>query len=253
MDDSARRFYDEFAVLHDQLVSFDNRKARELPFWTKLTKDFPVRKILDISCGTGHHAVIFKEMGLRVDAMDLSEPMLTKARENAASKHLSITFKQGDFRRIGETYPDSYDAIVCLGNSLPHMKGNDEVGRALQEVVSHLVPSGLFVVEIRNYDFLMSQRPRFFPLSIRNDAGFIYVLDYHPDDIVFNILYLNTKTEEFKTFQTTYYPLYFEALKKLLTRCGLEVIQTWEDYSGSPFVLEKSFRVVVVCRKSSPG
>ena len=253
MDGSTNQFYDEFAALHDQLVSFKNRKARELPFWTKLAHDFPIRKILDISCGTGHHAVIFKEMGLKVDAMDLSGPMLAKARENATSKHLSITFKQGDFRKIGEAYLDSYDAIVCLGNSLPHVKGDDEVGRVLQEVVAHLVPLGLFVVEIRNYDFLMAQRPRFFPLSVRDDAGFIYVLDYHPDEIIFNILYLNTKTGEFRTFQTTYYPLYFDALKKSLAKSGLEVILTLEDYSGSSFVLEKSSRLVIVCRKASPG
>ncbi len=253
MPGSSRQFYDEFASLHDRLVSLDNRKARELPFWTKLINDFPVHNILDISCGTGHHAVIFKEMGLKVDAMDLSGPMLAKARENAAIEHLSIEFKQGDFRKIGETYPGSYDAIVCLGNSLPHMKGDDEVGRVLQEVDAHLVPSGLFVVEMRNYDFLVANRPRFFPLSVRNDAGFIYVLDYYPDEIVFNILYLNTKTGEFKTFQTTYYPLYFDALKKSLAKSGLEVIQTWEDYSGSPFVLEKSSRLIVVCRKASPG
>jgi glycine/sarcosine N-methyltransferase len=253
MDDSTRPFYDEFAALHDRLVSFKDRKARELPFWMKLTQDFPIKKVLDISCGTGHHAVMFKEIGLRIDAMDLSEAMLAKARENAASEHLSIAFKKGDFRRIGETFPDTYDAIVCLGNSLPHMKGDDEVSRVLQEVVAHLVPSGLFVVEIRNYDFLMTQRPRFFPLSVRDNAGFIYALDYYPDEITFNILYLNTKTGEFRTFQTTYYPLYFDALKKLLAGSGLEVIQTWEDYSGAPFVLEKSPRLVVVCRKASPG
>ncbi len=249
MNDSGRQFYDEFVALHDQLVSFKNRKARELPFWMKLTQSFHIQNILDISCGTGHHAIMFKEMGLRVDAMDLSGPMLAKARENAASEHLPITFKRGDFRQIRDTYPDTYDAIVCLGNSLPHMKGEEEVGRVLQEVVAHLVTSGLFVVEIRNYDFLMAQKPRFFPLSIRDGSGFIYALDYHPDDIVFNILYLNTKTEEFKAFQTMYYPLYYGTLKKSLAKSGLEVIQTWEDYSESPFILEKSPRVVVVCRK----
>ncbi len=250
MPGSAPRFYDDFASLHDRLVSLESRKARELPFWTKLLNDFPIRKVLDISCGTGHHAVMFKEMELNVDAMDLSEPMLAKARENAASEHLSITFKQGDFRRIGETYPGSFDAIVCLGNSLPHMKGDDEIGRVLQEVAAHLAPSGLFVVEMRNYDFLMAQRPRFFPLAIRDDSGFIYALDYHADEIIFNILYLNTKTEEFKAFQTTYYPLYFGRLKRSLAETGLEMIQEWEDYSGSPFILEKSSRVVIVCQKS---
>jgi SAM-dependent methyltransferase len=247
MSGSSRQFYDEFAGLYDRLVSLENRKTRELPFWTKLINGFPIKKILDISCGTGHHAVIFKEMGLNVDAMDLSWPMLARARENAAAGHLSIDFKQGDFHKIGETYPGSYDAIVCLGNSLPHVKGDDEVGRVLQEVAAHVVPSGLFVLEMRNYDFLMANRPRFFPLSVRDDVGFIYVLDYHPDEIVFNILYINTKTGEFKTFQTPYYPLYFDVLKKLLGRSGFEVIQTWEDYSGSSFIFEKSQRLVIVC------
>lgn len=244
-----QKFYDEFAALHERLVSLDSRRSRELPFYKQLVQDFQLQNVLDLACGTGHHAIMFTELGLLVDAMDLSDSMLKMATENANMAKISIGFKKGDFRSFTQYYPGNYDAIVCLGNSLPYLKEKSEIQQLICDIADHLNNSGLFILEFRNYDYLMAQKPRFFPLSIKENSGFIYVLDYLDNEIVFNLLYLDLKSEELKTFETTYFPLLYGDIEVFLNNSGLKIIQQWENYSKSPFDIVNSPRLLLIAQK----
>ena len=249
MQKNPQKFYDEFAELHERLVSLSSRRSRELPFYKQLIQDFQLRNVLDLACGTGHHAIFFTELGLLVDAMDLSDSMLKMAKENASMAGLSIGFKKGDFRTFTQYYPGTYDAIICLGNSLPYLKEKNEIQKLICDIANHLNNSGLCILEFRNYDYLMAQKPRFFPLSLKENSGFIYVLDYLDNEIVFNLLYLDLKTEELKTFETTYYPLLYGDIKEYLKQAGLKIIQQWENYSKSPFDVVNSPRLLLIAQK----
>src|SRR4051812_31390410 len=56
-------------------------------------------KALDLCCGTGDVSFALAQTGAEVTGLDFSEPMLTVARQRAAtlkSNFLSVNFKQGD-------------------------------------------------------------------------------------------------------------------------------------------------------------
>lgn len=106
----------------------------ELPFWEKTYRDpnvstFAPRpdrnlaeyahlltvpsKVLDVGCGEGRNAVYLAELGHVVDAFDLSEAGIVKARTIAEARGLSIRFEVGDIA----TYriEKEYDVIVSTG------------------------------------------------------------------------------------------------------------------------------------------
>lgn len=67
-------------------------------------------KILDVGTGPGFLALICAEMGNEVTAVDLSENMITKARENAKMRGVSIDLMQGDAEKL--QLPDNHFDIV---------------------------------------------------------------------------------------------------------------------------------------------
>lgn len=65
--------------------------------------------VLDVGSGTGALALLAAELGYRVTAIDLSEGMLTKAREKAAAQGREVTFVHGP----AEQPPDGpFDAVI---------------------------------------------------------------------------------------------------------------------------------------------
>lgn len=66
--------------------------------------------MLDVGTGPGVLALISAELGNEVTAVDLSENMVKKARENAMMRSLDINFMQGDAENL--ELPDAHFDIV---------------------------------------------------------------------------------------------------------------------------------------------
>jgi len=68
-------------------------------------------KVLDVGTGPGVVAFLLAQLGHEVTAVDLSEGMLTEARQNAVKYGLDIRFEKGDAENL--PFPDcSYDIVV---------------------------------------------------------------------------------------------------------------------------------------------
>ena len=67
--------------------------------------------VLDLGCGPGFVSVNLAGMGYQVRGIDMAENMLKRAREDAQSKGLNVTFELGNATHPTGS-PKSYDAIV---------------------------------------------------------------------------------------------------------------------------------------------
>jgi SAM-dependent methyltransferase len=73
--------------------------SAEYDAWVAAVRDAlppPPSEILDVGTGTGFLALIAAELGHRVTAVDLAEPMLAVARKEAARRNLALDFRTGD-------------------------------------------------------------------------------------------------------------------------------------------------------------
>lgn len=77
--------------------------------------------VLDLCCGTGQVARYFLERGYQVVGLDLSEPMLYYARENAQSYVATgqARFVQADATNF--TLPDRFGLVVSTFDALNHL------------------------------------------------------------------------------------------------------------------------------------
>lgn len=72
-------------------------------------------RILEIACGTGRFSVMLAERGADVTGLDISQPMLAKARENARRAGVSdrIEFQRSDAGRL-PMVDDSFDVVFGI-------------------------------------------------------------------------------------------------------------------------------------------
>ncbi|OGO87011.1 MAG: hypothetical protein A2Y15_07525 [Clostridiales bacterium GWF2_36_10] len=101
-----------------------------------ILKKYNTKTVLDCSCGSGLQAVALAKRGFNVDASDISQEMLKKAKEHAAKEVVTVNFKQADFRELKKTFNKEYDAVLSWGNSIPHLMNNKDIEKALSNIYS---------------------------------------------------------------------------------------------------------------------
>jgi SAM-dependent methyltransferase len=71
----------------------------------------PDDAVLDVATGTGVVSVTAARAGARVSALDLSPVLLERARQNAATAGVEVSFSEGDVEHL--PYPDaSFDVVL---------------------------------------------------------------------------------------------------------------------------------------------
>jgi len=246
--------YDALAADYDRFVNWPGRLAHELPFFTSLFQDHGVRRVLDAACGTGHHAIALASKGYQVVGADLSESMIQRARENASVHGVGASFVvagMGGFAALGETF----DAAICLGNSLPHLLSAHAVAGALGDFAAVLRPGGLLVIQNRNFDRVWARRERFMPpQSYRDDAGewiFVRFYDYHDEKVDFNMVRLQRTGDGWsqEVESTELRPIFRDDLAAALTAAGMSEIACYGSYDGSAFDPDQSGDLISVSRR----
>jgi glycine/sarcosine N-methyltransferase len=241
----AREFYDELGDDYDLLVSWEERLRREEPFLRKVFADHGVRSVLDAACGTGMHAVAFARWGTRTAAADLSTVMIDRAREHARRSGVNVSWSVAAFGGLAAAFPGdvgAFDAVTCLGNSLPHLSDDDALDAALADMALMLRPRGVLVVQDRNYDRVLAEGIRFMPVTARGERGdetlYLRITDFlGADRLAFTILTLRNaggswscgaKTTPLRGIERA-------TLERSLSRSGFSSVECFGSYARAAF------------------
>src|SRR4030042_3083256 len=119
-------FYNRLAKAFDVMTDWWTRLAQEMPFLQRTLDSHQARSVLDTACGTGWHAIALEQKGYRTAGCDASPEMIERARENATMSRVNARFEVADFTRL-EKFPETFHAILCLGNPLPHLLSQAEL------------------------------------------------------------------------------------------------------------------------------
>ena len=101
-------FFDNFKGLRSDEINFN--EVIESPIITAMLPDMKGKKVLDIGCGMGQHAIQYSKAGaLSVLGTDISEKMLGFAMENNAADN--ITYKRLAFEDIAQL-DEKFDIVT---------------------------------------------------------------------------------------------------------------------------------------------
>ena len=136
--------YDLFAEYYDELMSEVDYPARARYIDAIIKKRKPDAHLLvDLACGTGSMTVEFADLGYDVIGVDLSENMLSKAREKSDGSILYLCQSMQELDMYG-----TIDAFVCTLDSLNHIEDREQLLLALSRVSLFLEPDGVFVFDM---------------------------------------------------------------------------------------------------------
>jgi SAM-dependent methyltransferase len=166
-----------------RLIAWPARIEREAPFLREVLAGAPLRRLLDLGCGTGEHARFLDAEGFAVTGVDASDAQLAQAREAGPGPE----FVKGDLAELGAAVTGPFGAAISLGNGLPHLHA-PEMERFLDHLAGLLAPGAPVLLQVLNYDRILDAGVTSLPLNVREDEGervvFLRLMDPRPDGTV---------------------------------------------------------------------
>ena len=138
--------------------------------------DAPIRRILDLGCGTGGHSVPLARRGYEVIGVDRAAGMLERARRKSASSGAThaARFVEADIRSFNVTPP--VDAILLLFAVLGYQADPGAALETLRNARSNLRAGGLLIGDVWFGPAVVAQRPSVRHRSVRHgDAEIVRV------------------------------------------------------------------------------
>ena len=173
--DIIQTFYDSMASHYDKLfLDWQSTIHEQAVILDRIFGDNGFdssASVLDCACGIGTQSIGLAALGYRMTASDISDAELAEAAKRAEENKVSIRFEHADFCALSDTFPETFDIIICMDNALPHMLSHDALASAIASITGRMKKDGIFVASIRDYDVLLCSKPPYSPPYIHKTSN----------------------------------------------------------------------------------
>lgn len=179
---------DDIAVFYNRNQESEHgrldRHQLELDLTWRYLNQYLTRQgtILEIGSATGRYTLELARRGYAITAVDLSEGLLEKCKENVAREGLEkqVRFIRADARNLGGIAKDDFDAILLMG-PLYHLVVETDRKTALKEASDRLREGGILFSAFISRFGLMSDLLRNVPSWIEDQTDVWSVLEHGKD------------------------------------------------------------------------
>lgn len=235
--------YDKISSIYDQIFPVNPLAVQTIE---SLVPKNAEKRILDLGAATGGHARAFADRGWDTLGIELNSAMARTAAEKAHVVEGSMLDAES-IVKSDYGLPVRFGAIVCLGNTLPHV--SPEAIPALFSSVKRMLHSGSpFVIQALNYAH-PNIKPGFeFPV-IATDS-FTFERRYEQGDQPETIRFMTTVSLKDETYRDAMilYTLKPEMLTYWLHGAGFKNVELWAGWDRIPFREEADRYIVVVAK-----
>lgn len=192
-------------------------------------------EVFDAALGDGINSIQLQQQGFSVTSNEIDAAFIRKALQNAEKHGKTLVVTSHDWLEIHEYFlPDTYGAVICLGNSLTYLKSEEEQLKALQNFIRILKPRGRLIVDERNYQYFLENREEILTGNFRYSGKYVYhgqKVHTHPISITdTEVIMEYTHLETGKKGYLKLYPFKKGELLALLKQSGFSDVQQYSDY-----------------------
>lgn len=243
--------YTDFAYVYDTLMGDVNYLSRT-EYILNLFERFDRKPtlLLDVACGTGGFSIELAKKGIEVIGTDMSEDMLSVAREKTADEGLDILYLCQSAEEL-DLY-GTVDGAVCCMDSINHITDMETLETALKKVSLFLEPERLFIFDVNTlYKQEKILANNTFVLD-EEDVYCVWQNEFDSDNKITNIsldfftkedsIYVRSGEEFSEKAYTN------EELCDLLENAGFKIEAVFGDMTQNP-PTDTEERVFYICRK----
>ena len=236
--------YDLIAEYYSELFPLETEK---LDFIQDLCP-LPGR-LCDAGCATGDLAAGLYQRGYTVCGLDLNARMIEYAERNTIDTRTfgALRFHQADIADIMKF--GTFNGVLCFGNTLPHLHDEAALRHFFHSVYEALHDTGIFIVEVLNYDRIFSERKMNFKDKETEAFVFKRHYDFLPDgNIRFTVTFTDKRHRTVYSGFTVLHPLQRQTLLTLFEQAGFQSVAAYSDYCFTKSRTE-DYAVVYAARK----
>ena len=242
-------FYDKLSpfyhLIYQDWESSIERQGSQLANLIREKWGPDARSVLDVSCGIGTQCLGLSAQGFKVTGSDLSKQSIVRAKQEAESRGLTVTFSACDMREIESHHPNGFDVVLSADNSIPHLLSDEEILHTLKGMHSRLRPGGGCIITLRDYDQTERGRGIVKPYGIREVDGTRYVIwqiwDFDGDQYALSMYFVedNLRHSVARThvMRSRYYAISVQSVLVLMRKAGFGELERLDDVFFQPVLV----------------
>ncbi len=198
-------------------------------------KDMP--KILDLGCATGTTTIQLMRRGMDVVGIDNNAQMIQSATRRNPEPKTNARFFLMDIADMGKYFPkNSFDAVLCLGNTMVHLDSSEKIEQLLNAVQGVLKPGGTFIFQLINYEMILSEHVTNLPaIETTRSSFFRKYTNISEQNITFETSVTSSKGQTVFSDSVSLFPLKSKELLHMLGTSGFHNEMLYSDFNKSPF------------------
>lgn len=196
-----------------------------------------IKKALDLGAGHGIQSIALANLGFEVTAVDFCDSLLNEIRTSSAGKNIRVI--QSDIVDYVHENTESYDLILCWGDTLTHLASVPMVLHFLDQCMRIVTDQGQIFLSFRDYSSELMGDERFIP--VKNDESKILTcfLEYEVDRIKVTDLIHERVDNVWKQSISHYYKCRIDPAKVILFFKSKSFATTFTQQSGMVTIVAK--------------
>lgn len=211
-----------------------------------LPTDAP-RRLLDVPCGDGRHAVAFAQRGHHVTGIDIAPDNAGRANARMAQAGTRFDFVLGDMHDLPAGEP--FDGAYCWGNSFGYLP-RAQSRAFVQAVAQRLAPGARFVIDTAtSAESLLVELSQNSWIRVDEELTLLLTCDYDVRDSRLDTTYTSILRGRIVDTRTAHHFVFTSGeIVDMLEAAGLSLVDLVEDLDGGTFSLG-SERLIAVAER----
>ncbi len=203
--------------------------------------------VIDIGCGIGTLSFELITYYKTVLGIDMDSEMIQAALKKKDDKYKRLQFQRLSMLKLNTFIAEnSIDGIICFGNTLVHLNSLDEIGDFLQQSKTALKVNGKLLLQIVNYDKVLSKNITQLPLIENDDISFERNYRYRKSEnkIDFNTRLTVNATQQLIENSIELLPLLKNELALLLHKAGFKNCNYYGNFNQEPYAIDSPALII---------